>query len=105
MSLPALTCKGWIAHLANDGTGTLRDKNGAKMATCRWQPKAPTITQGYKDRAIMAGTSAGGWRALVLEGGDRALVFREGRHVAECEVQWPVMDQLRETELPAHHIG
>ena len=105
MSLPALTCKGWIAHLAGDGTGALRDKNGAKMAVCRWDPEAAFVKQDFKAKAIMYGTVAGGWRALVLDGGERALVFREGRHVAECEVQWPVMDQLRETELPAHHIG
>lgn len=63
------------------------------------------LIQDFKAKAIMYGTMAGGWRALVLEGGERALVFREGRHVAECKVQWPVMDQLRGTELPAHHIG
>lgn len=105
MSLPALTCKGWIVHLAGDGTGALRDKNDAKMAVCRWDPEAVPVKQDFKAKAIMYGTVAGGWRALVLEGGETALVFREGKHVAECKVQWPVMDQLRLTDLPAHHIG
>ena len=105
MSLPALNCKNWMANLRGNGTGDLADIEGKRIAACRWDPDAAPVKDAYKSKAIMYGTVGGGWRARVLEGEKRALLFREGKYAGECSVSWPLEGLLATSELPAHYVG
>ena len=105
MSLPALNCKNWVAALRGDGTGDLNDVEGKRIAVCRWDADASPVKEDYKSKAIMYGTVGGGWRARVLEGCNRALLFREGKYAGECSVSWPQDNPMAQSELPAHYIG
>lgn len=104
MSLPALNCKNWVAVLEADGTGALTDVEGKRIAVCRWDADAHPVKTDFKSKAIMYGTVGGGWRARVLEGNEKVLLFREGKYAGECRVSWPA-DPLYPSELPAHHVG
>lgn len=105
MSLPALNCKNWVAALRTDGTGDLTDIEGKRIAACRWDTDAAPVKEDFKSKAIMYGTVGGGWRARVLEGEKRALLFREGKYAGECKISWPRDELLATSELPAHYVG